>query len=207
MIQIHTGERIKTILKERGLRQADIVKSAENFTHLGKLSKMDLSNYVKGITKPSQTKIHLLARVLNVSEAWLMGLDAPRERERKEPEVLTLYNKLDESRKIQVIEEIKYKLDEQKEERGLKLVPDPNWKAELTAKDREIIKRKVKEVKEEFASDDLAIAMMDGRDLFKFEDEDDTLLNESLEKVFEHTALKKKQKYTPNIHRTKKEDE
>jgi len=40
-----------------------------------KLSKSDLSQYVSGKVEPGQNKLYILARALNVSEAWLMGYE------------------------------------------------------------------------------------------------------------------------------------
>ncbi|MCH1982458.1 helix-turn-helix domain-containing protein [Ruminococcus sp. OA3] len=50
------------------------------------LSKSTISHYMSGYTKPKSDKLFILAKALNVSEQWLMGLDAPMER--FDPEVL-----------------------------------------------------------------------------------------------------------------------
>ena len=44
------------------------------------IDKSKLSSYMSGRYKAKQDGIYLLAKVLNVSEAWLMGYDAPMER-------------------------------------------------------------------------------------------------------------------------------
>ena len=45
-----------------------------------KLSKSTISHYMSGYTQPKSDKLFILSKALNVSEAWLMGLDAPMER-------------------------------------------------------------------------------------------------------------------------------
>lgn len=39
------------------------------------LSKSTISHYMSGYTKPKSDKLFILAKALNVSEQWLMGLD------------------------------------------------------------------------------------------------------------------------------------
>lgn len=74
-----TAERLKYILNTRNLKQSDILRLAEPFVRLYgvPLNKNDLSQYVSGKVKPGQYKITILAKTLNVAEAWLMGYDVP----------------------------------------------------------------------------------------------------------------------------------
>ena len=44
------------------------------------MNKSDISQYVSGKVEPNQDKLYVLAKALNVSEAWLMGYDVPMER-------------------------------------------------------------------------------------------------------------------------------
>lgn len=71
-----TANRIKQALHLRNMRQADLV----NLTGIGKSS---ISTYISGEYEPKQKNIYKIAKALDVSEAWLMGLDVPMER--KEP--------------------------------------------------------------------------------------------------------------------------
>ena len=48
------------------------------------ISKSSLSEYIKGKYEAKQKGIYKLAKVLNVSEGWLMGLDVPMERQLQE---------------------------------------------------------------------------------------------------------------------------
>lgn len=79
------GQRISIALSIRDMKQADLCKSA-------KVPKSSLSLYLSGAYEPKQERIFDMARVLNVSEAWLMGYDVPMERQsaEKSPEELKL---------------------------------------------------------------------------------------------------------------------
>ena len=44
------------------------------------ISKSSLSEYINGKYEAKQDGVYLLAKALNVNEAWLMGLDVPMER-------------------------------------------------------------------------------------------------------------------------------
>lgn len=99
------ADRIKTALSVRGMKQSDLCR-------LTKIPKSALSQYISGAYDPKQDRIYLISRALNVSEAWLMGLDVPMEREKEnspsEPKLteeeqmlLELYHKLtDETREV-----------------------------------------------------------------------------------------------------------
>ena len=73
-----TANRIKQALHLRNMRQADLV----NLTGIGKSS---ISTYISGEYEPKQKNIYKIAKALDVSEAWFMGLDVPMER--KEPAI------------------------------------------------------------------------------------------------------------------------
>ena len=87
MTKTTTSERLKQIMSEQGLRQADILERAKPYCEkFGlKLGRNDISQYVSGKVLPKQDKLTLLGYTLNVSEAWLMGYDVPRERESVTP--------------------------------------------------------------------------------------------------------------------------
>ena len=75
----NTAERLKEIMKQRGLKQIDIVNAAQPFCEKYgvKLGRNDVSQYVAGKVEPNQRKLTILALALNVSEVWLMGYDEP----------------------------------------------------------------------------------------------------------------------------------
>lgn len=68
------AERIKEGMDKRELRQADIIEKTG-------INKGALSSYISGRYEPKQNNIYLLAKALDVSEAWLMGADVPMDRE------------------------------------------------------------------------------------------------------------------------------
>ena len=70
------AERIKKALSIKGMKQSDLCR-------LTKIPKSALSQYISGAFEPKQDRIYLMAQALNVSEAWLMGLDVPMERQVK----------------------------------------------------------------------------------------------------------------------------
>lgn len=78
-----TSERLKQIMKEKSLKQVDILEAAKPYCEKYgvKLTKSDLSQYVSGKVEPGQEKLTVLGLALNVSEAWLMGYDVNMERD------------------------------------------------------------------------------------------------------------------------------
>ena len=72
-----TALRLNEFMQKNGLKQIDIINRPKPFcSEYGvKLSKSDLSQYVSGKVEPGQNKLYILARALNVSEAWLMGYE------------------------------------------------------------------------------------------------------------------------------------
>lgn len=67
------ADRLSTAMKARDVSQADL-------SRLTGIEASSLSNYLGGKYAAKQDKVYLLARALNVNEAWLMGLDTPMER-------------------------------------------------------------------------------------------------------------------------------
>ncbi len=67
------SERLNLVIRENNIRQVDLCKK----TGIGKSA---MSQYLSGSFAPKQQNLYALARALNVSEAWLMGYDVPRER-------------------------------------------------------------------------------------------------------------------------------
>ena len=83
MKEENTAIRLNILMTERNLRQIDILDLVKPFCaeHNIKIGKSDLSQYVNGKNEPKSDKLALLALALNVSEAWLMGYDVPRNRD------------------------------------------------------------------------------------------------------------------------------
>lgn len=68
------AQRIQKALSIRNMKQSDLVEK----TGIGKSS---ISTYINGSYEPKQKNLYKIAKALEVSEAWLMGFDAPMERE------------------------------------------------------------------------------------------------------------------------------
>ena len=68
-----TADRISEAMKLRDIRQADLVKKTG-------ISKGALSSYISGRYVPKQNNVYLIAKALDVIEAWLMGGDVPMQR-------------------------------------------------------------------------------------------------------------------------------
>jgi len=80
-MRVTTGHRLREIMKERKLKQVDILNLTNKHSRDGvKISKTDLSQYVNGKTEPRQDKLYILAEALDVNEAWLMGYDVDKAR-------------------------------------------------------------------------------------------------------------------------------
>ena len=76
----NTSIRLKEIMQEKGLKQVDILKQAKPYCkkYDTPLNRNDLSQYISGKIEPGQKKLMILSETLNVSPAWLMGLDVPK---------------------------------------------------------------------------------------------------------------------------------
>lgn len=83
MRKYETVDRIRQLMEEKNWKQVDIFNNSKPHQEkLGvKLGKSAISQYVNGVQAPDQRRLALLALTFNVSEAWLMGYDVPRERE------------------------------------------------------------------------------------------------------------------------------
>ena len=77
-----TSERLTEIMNRKGLKQIDIVTLCQPICKKYglRLGRNDISQYVNGKVEPGQDKITVLSEALNVSEAWLMGYDVPKEK-------------------------------------------------------------------------------------------------------------------------------
>ena len=73
------AERISQALYIRGMKQADLIRVTN-------IPKSTMSQYVSGDYEPKQDKIYVIAKALNVNEAWLMGYDVPMERRKTLPD-------------------------------------------------------------------------------------------------------------------------
>lgn len=66
--------RLKKAMEIRGIKQVDLVEKTG-------LDKTLINKYLAGISRARQQKLTLLADTLNVNEVWLIGYDAPMDRD------------------------------------------------------------------------------------------------------------------------------
>lgn len=100
--------RLREGLAAKNMTQADLCR----LTGIGKSA---MSQYVNGGIVPRQDRTYLLAKALNVSEAWLMGFDVPMEKaapaspeeSERAREFAELFAKLTEKEQTLVIAQIK----------------------------------------------------------------------------------------------------
>lgn len=88
MLEDTFANRLKKALNYNNMRPIDLVNKTG-------ISKTQISNYLSGNYKAKQDKLYIIAKTLNVSEAWLMGYDVDMDREwfeEKEPPELTIDN-------------------------------------------------------------------------------------------------------------------
>ena len=110
------GQRISEALTKRGMRQSELCK-------LAKVPKSSLSLYLSGAYEPKQDRLYAMAKVLNVSEAWLMGYDLPMEKQKNPPEepklsegekvLLDLFRRVPEEQQQLVLQMIRVALGSQ----------------------------------------------------------------------------------------------
>lgn len=111
----NTSIRLKQIMKEKQLRQVDLLEMLKPYCekYNVKINKSDISQYLSGKVKPGQEKLSMLGMALGVTESWLMGYDTAREKEvpidtiklsKKEKDLLDNYNKLNDIGKNKLYE-------------------------------------------------------------------------------------------------------
>lgn len=67
------ANRLDTAIRIRNIKQIELSEKTG-------IDKSLISNYLAGKYKAKQNNVYILAKVLNVNEAWLMGYDVPMER-------------------------------------------------------------------------------------------------------------------------------
>ncbi len=79
----NTSIRLKRIMKDRHLKQVDILEKCKPFCEKYNITmnKSDISQYVSGKNEPGSKKLTILGLALGVTETWLMGYDVPMSRE------------------------------------------------------------------------------------------------------------------------------
>jgi transcriptional regulator with XRE-family HTH domain len=87
-----------------------------------KIPKSAISQYVSGAFEPKQDRIYLIAKALNISEAWLLGYDVPMEKDispeeitltEREKKLLDLFRSLPEEKQTLALQMIQVALGNQ----------------------------------------------------------------------------------------------
>lgn len=66
-------DRLNEAIEAAGMRPVDLCEKTG-------IPKSMLSYYLNGKTKPKADRLHIIAKALDVSEAWLLGYDVPKYR-------------------------------------------------------------------------------------------------------------------------------
>lgn len=82
------ADRMKIAMERLGMKPVDLCNKT-------RISKSTMSQYLSGEYEPSQERLEILSKALNVPEAWLMGYDLNLTVEfplsQDESEILTMY--------------------------------------------------------------------------------------------------------------------
>lgn len=148
------SDRLKFAIKNKNITQAELARR----TGIGRNS---ISDYIHGKYEAKQDNIFLMAKVLGVNEAWLMGMDSPMEKDETKPalhmvddpqkkELVDIFQNLGNHRKDEVLDFARYKMYEQKNE-GLTIAAhseDPS--KEITQKEFEELNQYLDEIDKKF---------------------------------------------------------
>lgn len=72
-IRAQLQDRLNEAIEAAGMRPIDLCEKTG-------IPKSMLSYYLNGKTKPKADRLHIIAKALDVSEAWLLGYDVPKYR-------------------------------------------------------------------------------------------------------------------------------
>lgn len=73
-------DRLKQAMAFRNVIAADLCER-------GNIPKSAMSYYISGRSEPKSDRLYILAKLLDVSEAWLLGYDVPMERSQNQREL------------------------------------------------------------------------------------------------------------------------
>lgn len=110
---IYNDKRIKADFKDR-LKMAMKINEfkAIDLCRLTGIPKSTMSQYLSGRNEAKADKVHILAKCLNVNEAWLIGYDIPMERTETQKRNDQLVNLVSRMRNDEEFTEVVRMLDE-----------------------------------------------------------------------------------------------
>lgn len=89
-------DRLKYAMELNDVKAVDLCKRVG-------IPKVSMSYYMSGRSEPKSDRIYLLAKALDVSEAWLMGFDVAMERSKDQKDVdetVALFNRIEKDREF-----------------------------------------------------------------------------------------------------------
>lgn len=89
-IKAEIKDRLREALAIRQMKAVDLVEASG-------VPKSAISFYLAGKSKPKADRLYIIAKVLNINEAWLLGYDVPMERSleaKKNDQLVTLVAKM-----------------------------------------------------------------------------------------------------------------
>ena len=89
-------DRLKYAMKIKNMKAIDVANSSG-------IPKNSVSYYLSGRSVPKSDRIYSLAKLLDVSEAWLMGFDVAMERSAEQKDVdetVALLNRIEKDREF-----------------------------------------------------------------------------------------------------------
>ena len=108
-----TAKRIREAMSDMGISQQELADKS-------KIGKSSISHYVNGTNEPGNKSAYMLAEVLEVNPAWLMGLDVPKKIEKfDDSHIVSFFDELMETpnhneKDIQEIRKILEKAEDSK---------------------------------------------------------------------------------------------
>lgn len=87
-------DRLKYAMELKDMKAIDVANASG-------IPKNSISYYLSGRSEPKADRVYLLAKLLNVSEAWLMGYDVAMERsvdQKDVDETVALFNRIEKDR-------------------------------------------------------------------------------------------------------------
>ena len=73
-------DRLKQAMDYRNIKAVDLCER-------GNIPKSAMSYYLSGRSEPKSDRLYIIAKLLDVSEAWLLGYDVPMERSMEQKDV------------------------------------------------------------------------------------------------------------------------
>ena len=102
-------DRLKKAMELKGLKPVDICQRTD-------IPKSAISYYMAGKSEPKSDRLYIIARALDVEEAWLLGYDVPMERNITQKENDELADLIDRLKKEKDFRQLVIKLNHLKPE-------------------------------------------------------------------------------------------